>query len=283
MRRVAQLRRLQAAATVALAAGIAAALVAALSPGGSSPVSVPPGAAPAKAGSAEPAGGARSVPDPVDPAFTPGEPRLLARETWLSRWARVRFATEAHAEPRADSSVIATLETRTPEGTDNIVLVLGTAEDDDGALWVRVRLAVLPNNTTAWVARSSLGGYGLVSTRLVIDLGDLRATLFRRDEPVFEAPIGIGRPESPTPTGDFYVRNRLSHFDDAFFGPIAFGTNARSPRYTDWPAGGFVGIHGTSRPELLPGRVSHGCIRLRNADILRLDRLMPVGTPVTIR
>ena len=46
--------------------------------------------------------------------------------------------------------------------------------------------------------------------------------------------------------------------------------------------GGFVGIHGTDRPELLPGRVSHGCIRMRNPDILRLGRLMPVGTPVTI-
>ena len=43
-----------------------------------------------------------------------------------------------------------------------------------------------------------------------------------------------------------------------------------------------MGIHGTDRPNLLPGRVSHGCIRMRNADILRLERLMPVGTPLTI-
>jgi lipoprotein-anchoring transpeptidase ErfK/SrfK len=28
--------------------------------------------------------------------------------------------------------------------------------------------------------------------------------------------------------------------------------------------------------------VSHGCIRLRNADILALARQMPVGTPVRI-
>jgi lipoprotein-anchoring transpeptidase ErfK/SrfK len=33
----------------------------------------------------------------------------------------------------------------------------------------------------------------------------------------------------------------------------------------------------------VPGRVSHGGIRLRNADILRIARLMPIGTPVTIR
>jgi lipoprotein-anchoring transpeptidase ErfK/SrfK len=52
---------------------------------------------------------------------------------------------------------------------------------------------------------------------------------------------------------------------------------------TDWPDGGFVGIHGTDAPELIPGRVSHGCIRLRNHDILRLAKLMPVGTPLTIK
>jgi lipoprotein-anchoring transpeptidase ErfK/SrfK len=59
--------------------------------------------------------------------------------------------------------------------------------------------------------------------------------------------------------------------------------NARSAVLTDWPGGGFIGIHGTDRPDLLPGRISHGCIRLRNTDVVRLDRLMPVGTPVTIR
>jgi lipoprotein-anchoring transpeptidase ErfK/SrfK len=52
---------------------------------------------------------------------------------------------------------------------------------------------------------------------------------------------------------------------------------------TDSPGGGFVGIHGTERPYLLPGRVSHGCVRLRNPDILSLARLMPVGTLVDIR
>jgi lipoprotein-anchoring transpeptidase ErfK/SrfK len=52
---------------------------------------------------------------------------------------------------------------------------------------------------------------------------------------------------------------------------------------TDWPDGGFVGIHGTNEPELIPGRVSHGCVRMRNSDIVRLAELMPVGTPILIR
>lgn len=79
------------------------------------------------------------------------------------------------------------------------------------------------------------------------------------------------------------IRNELTRYASAFYGPVAFGTTARSAVLTDWPAGGFVGIHGTDAPGLIPGRVSHGCIRMRNHDIRRLATLMPVGTPLTIR
>jgi lipoprotein-anchoring transpeptidase ErfK/SrfK len=92
----------------------------------------------------------------------------------------------------------------------------------------------------------------------------------------------VGQPRWPTPRGRFYVRDELTKFAGPTYGPLAFGTSARSAVLTDWPAGGFVGIHGTDHPELIPGRISHGCIRMRNADILRLARLMPVGTPLTI-
>jgi lipoprotein-anchoring transpeptidase ErfK/SrfK len=79
------------------------------------------------------------------------------------------------------------------------------------------------------------------------------------------------------------IRSELTRYASPFYGPVAFGTTARSAVLTDWPGGGFVGIHGTNEPQLIPGRVSHGCIRLRNADILRLAVLMPVGPPLTIR
>jgi lipoprotein-anchoring transpeptidase ErfK/SrfK len=109
------------------------------------------------------------------------------------------------------------------------------------------------------------------------------ATLLRGRRPVFQARIGIGKPAWPTPKGRFYIRNRLTSYESRFYNPLAFGTSARSPTLTDWPDGGFIGIHGTNQPELLPGRVSHGCIRMRNEDILQLGRRMPIGTPVTIR
>jgi len=177
---------------------------------------------------------------------------------------------------------VALLGTRTAEGTGNVVLVLGRGEDSAGRLWARVRLPVLPNGTTGWVPRDSLSGYHVVHTHLVVELERLAATLFADGRVVFRARIGAGKPGSPTPRGQFYIRDRLRRFASPFYGPVAFGTSARSSVLTDWPAGGFIGIHGTDRPGLLPGRVSHGCIRMRNADIQRLARLMPVGTPLTI-
>lgn len=44
----------------------------------------------------------------------------------------------------------------------------------------------------------------------------------------------------------------------------------------------MIGIHGTGEPSILPGDVSHGRIRMTRQDIVKLARLMPVGTPLTI-
>lgn len=214
------------------------------------------------------------------PAFSPARPQLLGHRAAGSWWATVIRPVTALRAP-AGGEPVAGLTTVTPEGTTNLVLVLGSARRHD-AEWVHVRLPVLPNNTTGWVPRSAVGGYHFVTTHLVIDLHRLRATLWRDGRPVFTAPVGVGQPQWPTPRGEFYVRDKLTDYASPFYGPVAFGTSARSTVLTDWPDGGFVGIHGTNEPELIPGRVSHGCIRLRNSDVLRLARLMPVGTPLTI-
>lgn len=216
----------------------------------------------------------------LTPAFAPERPRLLAHGTRRYRWAAVTRAASALRAPGGGPRV-ARLSTLTPEGTANLVLVLGSAWRR-GVEWVRVRLPVLPNNSIGWVERSALGGYQFVSTHLVVDLHRLRATLMKDGHPIFTAPIGEGEPQWPTPRGEFYIRDKLTGYASPFYGPLAFGTSARSTVLTEWPDGGFVGIHGTDVPNLIPGRVSHGCIRLRNRDIVLLARLMPVGTPLTI-
>jgi L,D-transpeptidase catalytic domain len=224
-----------------------------------------------------------SLPAPVRSALSVPRPRSLKLSPTLSRWATVIHSVPVLARPALDSPPIARMNLRTPEGTSNAVLVLGTAVDHTGRLWVHVRLPVLPNNSTGWMTRDALGPYTFVRTRLVVDLERLTVSLLLDGRSIFRAPIGVGVPSSPTPTGNFYIRDKLIRYRSPFYGPVAFGTSARSSFLTDWPAGGFIGIHGTDRPDLLPGRVSHGCIRMRNADIQRLSRLLPIGTPLTIR
>ena len=177
---------------------------------------------------------------------------------------------------------MAKLRLETPEGTRNLVAVIARRRGDDGRRWVRVRLPVLPNGSTGWVPRASLGGYETVNTRLDVDLRGRQATLYRNGKAILEVPVGIGMPGWETPRGTFYVRNKLTRYRSATYGPVAFGTSARSPSPTDWPAGAFVGIHRTDRPHHLPGGNSHRCIRMRNADILALAERMPVGTPLKI-
>jgi hypothetical protein len=224
-----------------------------------------------------------ALPPPVQPLFTPGRPHRLGKLREVSWWATVRGQVTVRSAPAARAGAVTVLPATTPEGTPNAVAVIARRHDGAGRVWVHVRLPVLPNGTTGWVRRSDLGGYGTVRTRLVVSLARLRATLYSNGRAVLSAPVGVGMPGWPTPTGEFYIRNKLTRYRSAVYGPVAFGTSARSERATDWPAGGYVGIHGTDQPDLIPGRISHGCIRLRNADILALARRMPVGTPVTIR
>jgi L,D-transpeptidase catalytic domain len=223
------------------------------------------------------------LPPPPAAALAVPRPEALHGSSHASVWSALRRPATARVAPRAGARPIARLGTRAPEGTANTVQVIGGRLDSGGRTWVRARLPVLPNGTTGWLPRGAEGGYRVVLTHLVIDRSAPRATLLREGRTVFRARVGVGLPVWPTPQRRFYVRAKLVRYRSPFYGPLAFGTSARSSKLTDWPEGGFVGIHGTNRPDQLPGRVSHGCIRMRNTDIVRLGRLMPVGTPVTIR
>ena len=168
--------------------------------------------------------------------------------------------------------------------TDDLVEVVARTTDEKERVWYQVRLPVRPNGTTGWVQEPALSELQPVQTWLRISTSTFRATLIKNGKTVWSARIGVGQRQWPTPKGQFFVRAVLKGYGSAgsFYGPLAFITSATSDVLTDWPGGGIVGVHGTSLPGLIPGRISHGCVRVRNSDILRLAKLMPVGTPVTI-
>jgi L,D-transpeptidase-like protein len=200
-----------------------------------------------------------------------------------SQNAELLRAAPAYSRPSEDSRVVTTLKSVTPEHVPHVLYLSNGLIDSQGRYWVRVPLPRLPNGSMGWVRREALAEFVTVDTHLVINRARFKATLFKRGRPIFSAIVGVGERRWATPAGRFYIRERLTGFTDPIYGSLAFGTNGRSPVLTDWPGGGFIGIHGTNQPEILPGRVSHGCVRLRNAAIRRLDRLMRIGTPVTIK
>jgi hypothetical protein len=147
--------------------------------------------------------------------------------------------------------------------------------------WFEIRLTGRPNGRTGWVPEGALGQLHVTHKHVVVDERRLRLTLYAWNRPIFSAPVGVGTPSTPTPDGHFWIREKFHVNSDPFYGPYAFGT-ADYSTLSEWPHGGVVGIHGTEEPGLIPGRPSHGCVRMRNSDISRLWPMLPVGTPVTI-
>jgi len=200
-----------------------------------------------------------------------------------SQNATLIHRVNVRARPTNASRIVFRLRPLTPERVPHVLYLLGGTIDGRGRYWLRVSLPALPNGSSGWIPREAVTSFRVVDTHLVIDRARLRATLYRQGRPIFRSIVGVGQPRWPTPAGSFYVRERLTGFTDPIYGALAFGTNGRSAVLTDWPGGGFIGIHGTNQPEILPGRVSHGCVRMPNSSIRRLDGLMRVGTAVTIR
>jgi len=214
-------------------------------------------------------------------ATASSEARRLSDERTVTRWAYPERAAWARAAPSPGARRVTRLRRLTEDGRPELYVALSDRVGADGAIWVRVRLPRRPNGSTGWVHRSALGPWHRVHTALHIDRRRLRATLRRRGRVIWRAPVGVGAPATPTPAGVFYVREKLRGLGPAY-GPWAIGTSAYS-RLSEWPGGGVVGIHGTDAPQLVPGRPSHGCVRLRNADVRELVQLLPLGTPVRVR
>jgi lipoprotein-anchoring transpeptidase ErfK/SrfK len=229
------------------------------------------GAAGAATASASSATGARSYPN-----------QYTLTDAKIGHWAVVLGTTPVHRLPTGSSSIVTKLDPVTGDGTQNVVLILAGIDISPTQTWYEVRLPILPNNSVGWVPRSALGTVNAVYTHLYVNRETFTATLKRDGHTIFTTRVGVGHSYWPTPAGQFYIRDELTNFNNPFYGPLAFGTSARSAVLTDWPGGGFVGVHGTNEPGILPGAVSHGCIRLVNDAIIRLSKLMTVGTPLTV-
>ena len=208
----------------------------------------------------------------------------LSNERTITRWAHTNLRGGIRSKPSWKSKAVGALRWNTEDGLPEVYLALASHVDHAGGqVWIKIRIPGRPNGRTGWVRQEQLSNLELVETQLTIDRRRLRATLRKRGKVIWRSPIGVGAPGTGTPGGRFWIRERLPNLGGSpIYGPWAFGTAAYS-KLSDWPGGGVVGIHGTNQPELIPGRPSHGCIRVPNPRMRKLARIMPVGTPVRIK
>jgi hypothetical protein len=171
-----------------------------------------------------------------------------------------------------------------PNGVSTVFGVLGRRVGADcEPRWYRVRLPRRPNGRTGWVRAADVSLVE-VGTRILVDLSERRVTLHRGGRKLISTRAAIGSTATPTPTGSYYVDQRLRTTDvGGPFGPGAVGIAAYSEVLTGWTQGGPIAIHGTNRPDLIGQAVSNGCIRVRNDVLLRLFAATPEGTPVLIQ
>ena len=125
-----------------------------------------------------------------------------------------------------------------------------------------------------------------------------------RTYPVSTSRFGIGTEEDSmkTPIGRFRVAEKIGHglpSDTVFQSRVPLKADAPLPPTEDlvmsrilWLGGldehntntrdRFIYIHGTKHEDKIGNPASHGCVRMRNADVIELFDLVDEGAPVII-
>jgi len=104
--------------------------------------------------------------------------------------------------------------------------------------------------------------------------------------------IGVGKPDFPTPIGNFNVITKIKNpgwenpYKPAGESKIKAGQN--NPLGTRWigflrNSQGEYGMHGTNIPFSIGKYSSHGCIRMKIKDAENLFSRVNIGTPVLVR
>jgi len=170
----------------------------------------------------------------------------------------------------------------------------GVPVTERGSAWVVRRHG-------SWLAIPTLGRRGrwhglgwirrtparrLTKTRLLVrvDLSQRRMRVTRGGRPLMTAPVAIGSPWSPSPTGPTSVSARIptgpaSGLSPRGYGPVVVALRLWQPAASPgFPSGGIMAFHGGRGA----AAGTAGCFRMADAGALRLARIVRAGTPVII-
>ncbi len=124
---------------------------------------------------------------------------------------------------------------------------------------------------------------------LVIKLSDRQVYLYQNKTLKLSYPIAVGKAGWETPIGNYKVMDMQQNpvWQHPFTGEIILEgpNNPLGVRWIGfWTDGrNYIGFHGTPAEELVGQAVSHGCVRMRNQDIVALYEQVKIGTPITVK
>ena len=152
--------------------------------------------------------------------------------------------------------------------------------------WLRVLLPDRPNGRSAWINARRVR-LSRTKHRVEIDLSERRVTVLRAGRVARRFRAVVGASATPTPRGLFAIYERARQPEPhRFLGPYALHLTAHSDVLDDYGGGpGRVALHGRDGSSLLDplgAAASHGCVRVDNAAIRSLARLLRPGVPVAI-
>lgn len=119
---------------------------------------------------------------------------------------------------------------------------------------------------------------------VIVSLADRKLALLEDGEIVKVYPVAVGKPSTPSPTGEFKVVNRVTNPTYYHKGQV-IPTGPENPVGTRWiglSQKGY-GIHGTNQPRSVGKAASHGCIRMAKADLEEIFEILRPGDTVSIR
>jgi len=192
----------------------------------------------------------------------------------------LRASQTARVAPNVHAASLGSIDALRPiTGARTVLPVLGRAAGG----WLHVRLPGRPNGSTGWI-RARATTASVTRWHIVVDRAQRRVLVFDDAHLVRVFRAVVGKPSTPTPTGDFFIEESIALQTTDVGAPYALALSARSNVLQEFDGGpGQIALHGLLNVGGVPGTaVSHGCVRLDTPAMRWLVARLGPGVPVTI-
>lgn len=186
-----------------------------------------------------------------------------------------------HRRPSFDAPAIGVLPSRSKYYRVGITAWIEKLSRD--GRWGRVELPYVWPRRAGWIPLRELP-LDRTFVEVRVDLSRHWVNVMKSGRTVAGFRTATGSRSSPTPTGAYFVTDRIPFAAGGALGSFAFGISGIQPHLPEgWSGGDQLAIHGTDDPSSVGTSTSAGCLRVGERALRRLRPLLKLGTPVLIQ